>query len=121
MEANGGEGVTYGRCSAVWGVITVGWLPGRPAGQSPYGPAPGGAVIAAGPSPLHGQHSKQNGSKSSHSDPPALTLEINCLHHIHLKFSEPHTMSHFGTVQEIVCEFIVVATLFRDDCLTSTE
>ena len=117
----GREGVTYGRGSAVWGVITVGWLPGRPAGQSPYGPAPGGAVIAAGPSPLHGQHSKQNGSKSSHSDPPALTLEINCLHHIHLKFSEPHTMSHFGTVQEIVCEFIVVATLFRDDCLTSTE
>ena len=79
----GREGVTYGRCSAVWGVITVGWLPGRPAGQSPYGPAPGGAVIAAGPSPLHGQHSKQNGSKSSHSDPPALTLEINCLHHVH--------------------------------------
>ena len=78
-----GRGGYVGRCSAVWGVITVGWLPGRPAGQSPYGPAPGGAVIAAGPSPLHGQHSKQNGSKSSHSDPPALTLEINCLHHIH--------------------------------------
>ena len=103
MEANGGEGVTYGRCSAVWGVITVGWLPGRPAGQSPYGPAPGGAVIAAGPSPLHGQHSKQNRSKSSHSDQTTFAMEISA--------SGVQSMFQVGKIQEFVCEFTAGATL----------
>ena len=36
MEGNGGRGLVDGRCSGVWGVITVRWL-----GQSPYGLALG--------------------------------------------------------------------------------
>ena len=36
MEGNGGRGYVDGRCSGVWGVITVRWL-----GQSPYGLALG--------------------------------------------------------------------------------